>query len=56
MVTDDYIIEAVTYESEPGSRVTASLYFPADTEMPVPAIVLACGHEGAVDYTACLQL
>ena len=45
--TDDYTIEAVTYVSEPGSRVTASLYLPADAEVPVPAIVLACGHGGS---------
>ena len=34
--TDDYSIEAVTYESEPGSRVTASLYLPSIAETPIP--------------------
>lgn len=47
---DGYVIECVTYTSEPGSRVTASLYLPADTERSsgtVPAIVIACGHGGS---------
>ncbi len=43
----DYRIEAVSYQSEAGSRVTASLYLPARIDSPVPAIVIACGHGGS---------
>ena len=44
---DGYRIECVTYQSEPGSRVTAHLYLPEPLEGPVPAIVVACGHGGS---------
>ena len=44
---DGYRIESVTYASEPGSRITATLYLPDDTVKPVPAIVIACGHGGS---------
>jgi Acetyl xylan esterase (AXE1) len=44
---DGYRIECVTFATEPGSRVTASLYLPADAKGPVPGIVAACGHGGS---------
>lgn len=47
VTTRNYRIEAVSYESEPGSRVSASLYLPIGSKAPVPAIVLACGHGGS---------
>ncbi len=44
---EGYRIESLTYASEPGSRVTALLYLPAERRGRVPAIVLACGHGGS---------
>lgn len=46
MPGDGYTIESVTFASEAGSRVTALLYLPA-VKMPVPAIIVACGHGGS---------
>lgn len=43
---EGYVIHAVTYASEPGSRVTASLYLPNEKRR-VPAVVVACGHGGS---------
>ncbi len=43
----EYSIEALTYASEAGSRVTASLYLPKNTAEPVPAVIVACGHGGS---------
>ena len=56
---DGYTVECVTFATEPGSRVTASLYMPCDAEGPVPGIVAACGHGGsksALDYQYAGQL
>ncbi len=44
---EGYRIECVTYQSEPGSRVTAHLYLPEPLPGAVPGIVLACGHGGS---------
>ncbi|MFO7976563.1 MAG: acetylxylan esterase [Candidatus Hydrogenedentota bacterium] len=44
---DGYHIECVTYQSEPGSRVTAHLYLPASSDTPLPGMVVACGHGGS---------
>ncbi|MFH1740169.1 MAG: acetylxylan esterase [bacterium] len=44
---DEYTIEAITYASEPKSRVTALFYLPKPLDRPVPAIVVACGHGGS---------
>ena len=43
---EGYTVEKVTYASEPGSRVSASLYLP-QADGPVPGLVLACGHGGS---------
>ena len=40
---DGHSVQAVTYASETGSRVTASLYLPKSS-LPVPAIIIAVGH------------
>lgn len=42
-----YIIESITYASEPGSRVTALLYLPEQSDGPVPGLVLCAGHGGS---------
>jgi len=43
-----YAIESVSYQSEPGSRVTALLYLPTQRRVrPVPAIVMGAGHGGS---------
>jgi len=44
---DWFTLEALTYESEQGSRVTAHLYLPKDVNRHVPAVVVACGHGGS---------
>lgn len=44
---EGFRIECVTYQSEPGSWVTAHLYLPVPTDASVPGIVLACGHGGS---------
>lgn len=44
---DMYRVEAVSYESEAGSRVSASLYLPVGIGHPAPAVVVACGHGGS---------
>ena len=40
---DDYRMEKVIYESQPGFYVTAILYLPR-TEPPYPGVLLVCGH------------
>jgi len=44
-------IEKVIYESRPDLPVTASLYVPADTSTPRPAVLGTCGHSD--DGKAC---
>jgi len=44
---DGYVIDCVTFASEPGSRVTALLYLPATRQGRVPGIVVGCGHGGS---------
>lgn len=44
---DKSTIEAVSFHSEPESRVTASLYLPKQGTPPYPAVIVACGHGGS---------
>ena len=44
---DGYVIESITYASEPHSRVTALLYLPAQRRDKLPAVIVACGHGGS---------
>jgi cephalosporin-C deacetylase-like acetyl esterase len=46
-----YRIETLTYESRPGSLVSANLYVPDNLTSPAPAIVSPCGH--STDGKAC---
>jgi dienelactone hydrolase len=63
VVGDGYVIECVSFASEPNSRVTASLYLPGGTTAQgnarVPGILVACGHGGsksAISYQYAGQL
>ena len=42
---DSYTIENVIFESRPGFMVTANLYIPKGRKLPLPAVVVACGHD-----------
>ena len=57
---DDYRVEKVIYESQPGFPVTANLYLPK-TAPPYPAVLFPCGHTpsgkaAAVYQKACILL
>ena len=39
-----YHIEKIIFESKPGRYVTAHLYMPENTTVPVPATLELCGH------------
>ena len=40
---EGYLVQSVSYASEPGSRITALLYLP-ESGLPAPAVVIALGH------------
>jgi len=44
---DDFILEKVIYDAEPGSSVTAHLYLPKGVAFPVPALIFPSGHGGS---------
>lgn len=44
---DSYTIENVIFESRPGFMVTTNLYIPKGRKFPLPAVVVACGHDGS---------
>ena len=39
-----YVIERIVFESRPRFYVTANLYRPAEVRVPVPGILVPCGH------------
>src|SRR5947209_1624023 len=39
-----YTIEKVIYESLPGALVTANVYVPKGRKVPVPGVLVPCGH------------
>src|SRR5579872_3139591 len=41
---DDYRIEKIIYESQPGFYVTANVYVPAQGTGPFPAVLMPVGH------------
>ena len=41
---EDYRIENILFESQPGHHVTANLYIPTTGKPPFPGVLLACGH------------
>jgi len=44
IITKDFYIEKVMYESRPGLIVTANLYIPRKGTAPFPAVLGPCGH------------
>ena len=44
---DDFTIEKVIYDAEPGSSVPAHLFLPKDVTFPVPALIFPSGHGGS---------
>ncbi len=44
VLTPDYRIEKIIYESRPSFYVTANLYVPTRGEPPFPAVLIPCGH------------
>ncbi len=44
---DDFTIEKVIYDAEPGSSVVAHLFLPKDVTFPVPALIFPSGHGGS---------
>ena len=48
-----YVIEKIVFESRPRFYVTANLYRPTEVRVPVPGILVPCGHsENGKAYTA----
>ncbi len=43
---DEWIVENVVFQSQPGLYVTANLYRPAIQSKPLPAVLYVCGHGG----------
>jgi len=41
---DDFTVENVQFQSQPGLYVTANLYLPKGLIRPAPAVLYACGH------------
>ncbi|HWL08140.1 MAG TPA: acetylxylan esterase [Planctomicrobium sp.] len=41
---DDFVVEKLHFQSQPGLYVTANLYRPRTVEKPLPAILYVCGH------------
>ena len=41
---EDFFVEKVVFESQPGFYVTAALYIPKNLKKPAPAILYCCGH------------
>ena len=44
---DDFTIEKVIYDAEPGSSVPAHLFLPKGVAFPVPALIFPSGHGGS---------
>lgn len=47
---DDYKIEKVIFESQPGFLVDALLYLPKNVMLPVPGVLSTIGHYGDDDF------
>jgi dienelactone hydrolase len=47
---DDYTIEKVIFESQPGFLVDALLYLPKNVTLPVPGVLSTIGHYGDDDF------
>ena len=47
---DDYKIEKVIFESQPGFLVDALLYLPKNVTLPVPGVLSTIGHYGDDDF------
>ncbi len=41
---DEFTVEKLHFQAEPGLYVTANLYIPKDLEEPAPTILYLCGH------------
>jgi dienelactone hydrolase len=41
---DDFVVEKLHFQSQPGLYVTGNLYRPKKVEEPLPAILYVCGH------------
>ncbi len=54
---ENYIIEKVIFESQPGYYVTGNLYLPKRRKFPVPGVIFTCGHlpdgKGSLTYHEC---
>lgn len=58
---DDYYVEKLIFESQPRFYVPALIYIPKGRQLPMPAVLVACGHaENAKAYekyqTVCIGL
>jgi cephalosporin-C deacetylase-like acetyl esterase len=58
---ENYTIEKLYFESQPGYYVTANLYTPRNRPGPLPAVLFTCGHSedgkaSALYHSACLGL
>lgn len=49
IVTDQFIIEKLHFQSLPGLYVTGNLYIPKGTNFPAPAVLYVCGHANTVE-------
>jgi predicted peptidase len=51
---DDFVVEKLHFQSQPGLYVTANFYLPKKIDKPLPAILYLCGHgrseKGGVSY------
>lgn len=43
---DDFVVEKLHFQSQPGLYVTGNLYRPKEVNEPLPAILYVCGHGG----------
>src|SRR5690606_29933553 len=55
LVRDDYRVEKLLYESQPGMFVTANLYVPTTGRPPYPAVLHSTGHSVAAKNRAFYQ-
>ncbi len=43
---DEYTIEKLVFESQPGYYVPCNFYVPKNRELPAPGVLFTCGHAG----------